>query len=96
MQLFKNNKCVKVFKANRPKFGAKKCTWMDETILIDEKEVSVFWECMRGKNYYFELDRQWYKIPFDIGSGYPYKINLDEIIHLDKFTTQGLNYVEKN
>lgn len=49
MQLFKNNKCVKVFKASKPKFGGKKCTWMDETILIDEKKINVYWECMRGE-----------------------------------------------
>jgi hypothetical protein len=44
---------------------------------------------MRGANYYFNWNGQWYKIPFEIKKSVPYISNLDDIIYNDEWTFES-------
>jgi len=82
----KRNKKIIVRKTKRPKFGQKKACWVDERVQINGEEVTILWECMRGVNYYFNFQGQWYKIPFEIKNSIPYISNLEDIISRDEWT----------
>ena len=82
------NRTIKAYKTKRPKFGNKKATWSDSSVLINGEQVNVFWECMRGANYYLEFPRHsgnWYRIPFNIGKRFCLETNLDEIKYNDEW-----------
>lgn len=54
MKLLKGQKEIKVYKTQRPKFSQRSC-WSDSVILINGKEVDIFWECMRGQIFSFNM-----------------------------------------
>lgn len=88
LQVKTNHKII-VRKTKRPKFGQKKACRSDSQVLINGKEVTILWECMRGANYYFNWNGQWYKIPFEIKKSIPYISNLDDITHNDEWTFES-------
>lgn len=78
------NIVFKAYKTKRPKFGEKAC-WSDSSVIINEKVVDVFWECMRGQSYYFSWEGEWYRIPFFIGKFPELETNLDDIIYKESW-----------
>lgn len=59
---------IKVFKIKKwPKVNVGKNTcWSNKMIQIEDIEVSVYWECMRGQSYYFQYKGIMYRAPFYI------------------------------
>jgi hypothetical protein len=89
MKLYLGNREIKKYKTKRPKFG-EKCCWMDERFKIDDRSETIYWECMRGQNYYISLDGQWYRIPFFKGKFPSLENNLDETDINKIFTTEPM------
>jgi len=71
----------------KPKVNnSNKTCWSDTEVVLNGTNMNVFWECMRGSNYYFIYSGSWYKIPFYIRnkSGI-FVTNLEDIQYHDKW-----------
>lgn len=82
-----SNITFKAFKTTSPKFGSK-CCWMNTNVFLNNTEIQIFWECMRGKNYFFLYNNQWYKIPFEIGKFPKIEDNLSKVEYHDCWKTE--------
>lgn len=90
MKIIREKQEVKAYKAKKPKIDTRNANWSDTEVEINGELHGVWWECMRGANYYFVLDGQWYRVPFVIGSGFAAVDNLnDNLSYGEKWTIKS-------
>jgi len=78
MKIIRNNEAVKAYKAKKPKLNSMHRCWQDTEVKINGNLHGVWWECMRGANYYILYEGQWYRIPFVIGDCFNAVDNLND------------------
>ena len=68
-------------KSRRPRFkDYAGRTWDSEVKEIDGKRVEFFFDTSWGRNFYFELEKQWYRAPIFMGTGRSERLGVGDIV----------------